>query len=380
MRLTASIMKTWKENVRDWKVLSMVLLFSPFFLLLMWLFYGTESTVYKVGLVDLDRTQTSSNLFKRLAGTIGQDGKPLYRITVLKEEALLKSAVKDKSVDIGIVIPEGYSAKLVKAGREGTGGPAMVEFYGSMGNGRYMIAAIMASDAVSRQGIEVARITLPSGIRETFLEKKLPVNEFESFVPGLISMAILMVLFSATGSIVKENDKKTLIRLKLSRLGAFHFLAGISIVQAAIAVTALVLTYWTALGFGYRPVGGFGPVLVVGVFSSLSMVAVSLLVAAFLDTVFDVLTIGCFPFFILMFFSGAAFPLPEVNLFAIAGRSFAVNDVLPLTHTANAFSKILNYGEGLGGVTFEIAMICLLTILYFSAGLVLYRRRKLSRA
>lgn len=55
-------------------------------------------------------------------------------------------------------------------------------------------------------------------------------------------------------------------------------------------------------------------------------------------------------------------------------------DILPLTYTANAFNKILNYGEGFGGVLFEIFMICLLTVIYFAAGLVLYQKRKLSKA
>ncbi|HWQ72979.1 MAG TPA: hypothetical protein VN370_11765 [Desulfitobacteriaceae bacterium] len=69
------------------------------------------------------------------------------------------------------------------------------------------------------------------------------MNEFEQYVPGLISLAILMILFTASASIVKENDKKTLIRLKLSRLGAFNFLAGICIVQTIVAVAAIVLSH-----------------------------------------------------------------------------------------------------------------------------------------
>ena len=308
MKLLASIIKTFKENIRDWKVLSMVLLFSPFFVLLM------------------------------------------------------------------------YSSTLLNAAEYQYENPAVVEFYGTMGNMHYGVTAVMASYIVNAQGLEVAEIALPSSIHETFLEKKLPLNEFEGYVPGLISMAVLMILFSASASIVKENDKKTIIRLKLSRLGAFNFLAGISIVQAAVALCAMILTYWTALGFGYRPVGAFGPVLVAGILTSLSMVAISLVVAAFLDTVYDVLTIGCFPFFILLFFSGVMIPLPKINIFTFAGHPFAITDILPLTHSANAFDKILNYGSGIEGVSFELFMISLLTFLYFSVGLMLYQKRKLSKA
>ncbi|MNI55847.1 ABC-2 family transporter protein [compost metagenome] len=206
------------------------------------------------------------------------------------------------------------------------------------------------------------------------------MNEFDGYVPGLIALAVLMILFTASASIVKENDQKTLLRLKLSRLGAFNFLAGICITQAIVAAGALALSYWTALGLGYRPAGEFGAVFAVGLLSSFSMVAVSLVVASFLNTVFDVLTIGCFPFFILMFFSGSMFPLPKMNVFTIGGHSFGITDLLPLTHTANAFNQILNYGAGLEDVLFDFVMIALLTVIYFAMGLRLYQQRKLSKA
>jgi ABC-2 type transport system permease protein len=93
-----------------------------------------------------------------------------------------------------------------------------------------------------------------------------------------------------------------------------------------------------------------------------------------------VLTIGCFPFFVLMFFSGSMFPLPKLNLLSIGGHSLGVTDILPLTHTANAFNKILNYGAGINDVLFDVFMICMLTALYFVIGLTLYRKRKLSKA
>lgn len=380
MKLVASVIKSFKENVRDWKVLVLVLTFSPFFLLLMYLFYGSGPTTYHVGILNLDEGASSTALVKMLEHTKGQDGFGLFKLSHMGNEEELKAKVKEKTIDLGMLIPADYSEKVSQADEKNTVPPAVVSFYGSMSNVRYTVAAVMAADEVYKQGIEAAKITLPSSISETFLEKKLPLNEFEGYVPGLISLAVLMILFTASASIVQENDKKTLIRLKLSRLGAFHFLAGICIVQAAVAVAAIVLSYWTALGLGYRPAGGFGALLFVGILSSLSMVAVSLVVASFLNTVFDVLTIGCFPFFILMFFSGSMFPLPKMNLFTISGHSFGYADILPLTHTANAFHKILNDGAGIHDVGFDVWMIALLTILYFVVGLMLYRKRKLAKA
>lgn len=380
MKLIAAATKSYKENFRDWKVLAMVMLFSPFFLLLMYLLYGGGPTTYPIGIVNLDGGMAAIELVDGIKEKKGPDGNYIFRINDVAELHELEQQIKDKTLDIGIVIPSDYSSVHGNAGTGKAIVPSVIDFYGSLNNPRYPVAAVMAADEVSMQGITAARVTLPASIVETFLEKQLPINEFDGYVPGLLALAILMILFTASASIVRESDKKTLIRLKLSRLGAFHFLAASCIVQASVAVGALLLAYWTAIGLGYRSGGDFGSILLIGVISSLSMVSVSLVVASFLNSIFDVLTIGCFPFFILMFFSGSMFPLPKLNVWTINGHPLGITDILPLTHTVNAFNKILNYGAGLSDIRFDLWMIVGLTLIYFCAGLLLYQKFKLSKA
>lgn len=380
MKLLAAAVKTLKENIRDWKVLAMVLGFAPFFLLMMYLLYGGGPTIYPIGLMNLDRGASGAELVEILNGKKGQEGNPLFRLVPVINDRELETKIKDKSIDLGLVIPENYSARMDAAKGRQTPSPSTVEFFGSMNNVRYPVAAVMVGDEITKQGIDAAEISLPIALNETFLEKQAPINEFESYVPGLFSLAILMILFTASATIVKENDKKTLLRLKLSRLGAFSYLTAVGIVQAVIAIIALVLSYWTALGLGYQTAGSFGTVLIVGMLSSLSIVSLSLVVASFLNTVFDVLTVGCFPFFILMFFSGSMFPLPKLSVMTIQGHPIGITDILPLTHTVNAFNKVLNFGAGWQEIRFEVTMILLLTVLYFVAGVVLYQKRKLAKA
>lgn len=379
MKLVASVIKSFIENIRDWKVLVMVLVFSPFFILIIYFLYGRASTVYNIGIINSDRGESSAALVETINNIKGQDGIGLFHLSTIENMDELKIKVKDKTIDIGVAIPKDYSEISSDADAKEMDEPAIVKFYGSMSNARYTVAAVMVADAVSKQGIAAAKITLPVSVSETFVEKHLPSNEFDGYVPGLMTLSVLMVLFTASASIVKENDKKTLIRLKLSRLGAFNFLTGICIVQAITAAAAIILSYWTALALGYRPEGSFGSILFIGVISSLSMVSISLVVASFLNTVFDVLTIGCFPFFILMFFSGCMLPLPKINVLTIDGHPFGITDILPLTHTVNAFNKILNFGAGLKDILFDAFMIALLTVIYFLTGLVLYQKRKLSK-
>jgi ABC-2 type transport system permease protein len=76
-----------------------------------------------------------------------------------------------------------------------------------------------------------------------------------------------------------------------------------------------------------------------------------------------------------MFFSDCMIPLPKIPLFSVAGFTFNATDVLPTSLTVRAFNRILNQGAGLSDVGVELAVILLLTSLYFAAGAWLYRRR-----
>jgi ABC-2 type transport system permease protein len=374
------MIKSLKENLRDWKVLTMTVLFAPFFLILMFVFYGGEPTIYTVAVLNLDGNPSAQGLVKQLEQKTAPDGRRhLFKLQMVKQEADLKQAVNNKTADVGIVIPADYAHRLRAGIHRQTATPAEIAIFGSMANNRYPVAAVYAADVIQTYSLEVTGRKPPVLIEETFLEQKLPLNEFEGYVPGLLSLAILMILFTATASLVRESEKKTLVRLKLSRLGAFSFLAGTGAVQAVIAVCALVAAYLTALALGYRPAGSFAPVLLVGALSSLAIVAISLVLASFLRTVFDVLTIGCFPFFILMFFSGSMFPQPKLPLLSIPGHTLSITDLLPLTHTATAFNRILNGGAGFGDIGYELAMLTLLTALLLAAGLHLYNKRRLSR-
>ena len=220
-----------------------------------------------------------------------------------------------------------------------------------------------------------AGMKIPLEIQVNTVSGKQTLNEFEMYVPALLGLALMMLMFTAAASIIKEKDKGTIIRLRLSNMRTFEWLLAVSLVQVILGMLALVVTYITAAVLGYKTSGSLPAMLLVGFLSSLSIIAISLIVAAYLRTIFDLMTIGCFPFFILMFFSGGMFPLPPLQLFTMGGRTININDMLPTTHAINAMSKILNYDASLGEVGYELAAIIVLTIVFFALGVWVFTRR-----
>ena len=79
-----------------------------------------------------------------------------------------------------------------------------------------------------------------------------------------------------------------------------------------------------------------------------------------------------------MFLTGAAFPLPRNNLFTLAGRGFALPDLLPPTHAVIALNKIFTLGAGPDQVAFELAALSLLSAAYFGMGVWLFQRTQMS--
>ena len=96
--------------------------------------------------------------------------------------------------------------------------------------------------------------------------------------------------------------------------------------------------------------------------------AISVLVAAWIRTVFDLMTVGCFPFFVLMFFSGTVFPLPQVRLFEFGSHQINLTDVLPTTHSMAAYSEVMNRGAGVNDLIFEMVAIVLLSAAFYAVG------------
>jgi ABC-2 type transport system permease protein len=78
-----------------------------------------------------------------------------------------------------------------------------------------------------------------------------------------------------------------------------------------------------------------------------------------------------------MFLTGAAFPLPRMNLFTVAGRSIALADFLPPSHAVVALNKIFTLGAGFGDVLYELAALLMLTALYFGMGVWLFQRTQM---
>ena len=383
MRLSAYFQKTFKENIREWKISILALVFGPFFVYMMYAYFGTTTISYTLLTINRDqavsvaagRLSAGADLLRQWENAKYPDGKAIFKVKKIKDSEAGKSELKNRDADLLLIIPADFSLRLRQyLGKKDEGVPQLTSI-GDHGSVRCVMAAAFADYITYAYISEVAKVRMPLQIQFQHIAQGRSLNEFDLYVPALLVLSIIMVLFTAAASLIKEVDKGTITRLILSKLSTCEFLSAIAANQVLIGTVALGLTYLSALHVGYRSSGSMPLFLLVGALSCLAVVAISILVAAFIKTIFELLTVGVFPFFVLMFFSECMFPLPRIAFFRLAGHSFYVNDVLPTALTVKAFNKILNHRAGLGDVGFEIGGIAVLTLLYFALGVWLFRRR-----
>jgi ABC-2 type transport system permease protein len=389
MRWLSLFRKTMIENFRDWKILILILTFAPFFVLLMYFYIGYTTETYKVIFVNHDQGVKAAgrDLFNAGQVLISEMTEATYEdgtnILVVYKEGEMAKALKrleDKSVDVVVEIPNNFSETLMDYKEGKRPAPVVVKTYGDPANTKYIMAAAWCDSIAYHYAAALTGQESPLELQTESISRSKSLNDFSLYVPALLALAVMMLMFTAAATIIREKDKGTIIRLRISNMTTFEWLSAVSVTQIIIGLLAIGMTYLTAISLGYRSSGSLIAVLVVGILSSLSIIAISLVVAALIRSVFDLMTIGCFPFFILMFFSGGMFPIPPLQLFVVGDRSMHINDILPTTHSISALGKILNYDSGLGDVVFEIGAIVILSFIYFAAGVWLFTKRHMRAA
>lgn len=383
-RMFATLSKTFKENVREWKILILALVFGPFFVYVMYAYFGATSPSYGLLVLNQDRpvqardgreVRAGEDLKSAWEKATYPDGKPVFKVRPASSVEEGKRLLKNRDADLMVVIPAGFSRFIAEPGESVAA--ERVKNIGDESSARFM-AAVAFADVITYSYVATAKaISLPAAVDFEGLGAGRSPTDFDLYVPALLVLAIIMVLFTASASLIKEVDKGTITRLVMSKLTAWEFLGAVSLNQLLIGSAALGLAYVSAWSVGYRGNGSIVLFLLTGALSILSVIAISLIVAGWMKTIYELLTVGVFPFFVLMFFSESMFPLPKLRLLRLGAHTLYANDVLPTALTVKAFNKILNFSAGFGEISFELTGMAVLTLVYFLIGLWYFRRRHL---
>lgn len=383
MKLISVVKKSLKEQIRSFWMLVLTVSMAPFFVLIYYLINESTQPEYDIIILNQDegilyqseQINYGSQILEALE-SVGTDtlSIPLDIITESDRQTGIYK-LKNRQADAMIVIPPDFSSLVHSMLESGPSGKIEVEFIGDLTSIEYMISAIWAGEIIDRHVFYLAGGERPFTIRETSLGISGDIDEFDIYIPGILIISIIMLMFTASIAIIMEVENRTILRLKLSRISSFGLLGGISVIQVLVGIVSVLLTLVIAVWMGFDYTGSVSILILIAILTCLSIIAFSLIVAGFTKTVNEILVVGNFPLFLFMFFTGAAFPLQGKEIFSFAGYSVSIQGLMSPTHAISAIKKVLIMDMGMKDVLPEILLLVMLTILYFLIGLWIFRRR-----
>jgi ABC-2 type transport system permease protein len=383
MKMLSIFLKTLREMSREKWMLGLTVVFAPFFVFLYWLITAGGSTTYNVLVVNQDTGvqleggatfNGGEQIITALRGITYADGSPLLRATVVTDRAQVEPILRDRGAAAFVLIPEDFSRTLQALQSGDRSVTTKITFGGDLSNPYYMVGVNLALTAVdgyvqkaTHQQPFIAYVEEPLGASAAR-------TEFETYVPGTLIFSVILLIFLASMTVAREIEMGTLQRLQLTPLRSFDLLGGVTAALVLIGALAIAAAFLVAGVCGYRSQGSIWVAILVGAVTSLSVIGLGMIVAAFSRTVSQAFIVANFPMAMMMFFSGTIYPLPKVTLLTLAGQPFGPYDLLPPTHAVVALNKILTLGAGLHEVVYELSALTILSVLYFGIGVWLFKR------
>ena len=373
--------KSVREQLRNIWILILTVSMAPFFVFVYFLINEASQPHYRALIVNLDQGVEMQGEDLNLGNTIppyfqkyidGVENLPLSVSSSKTREAGVKK-IENSKADLLLVIPDNFTRILLAE----TPAVPEIEIVGNLTSTGYLISAVWLGEMFNDFMAQQTKQERLYHLKETALGLSGQIDEFELWMPGMLILSIIMLMFSATIAIIVEVDQGTILRLKLSGMKAWQFLVGVGSSQVLVGVIAIFLTLGAATSLGFEMRGAFSLFLLITIMTSISMIAFSLILAAVTRSVTDVLVVGNFPLFLFMFFSGAAFPISPQAWFYLGDYGVSWQTLMSAAPAISALQKISIMGVGLTDVWGELLALVLMTLIYFMVGLWGFKRRHL---
>ena len=386
MRAITVFRQTLREMSREVWMLTLTLAFAPFFVLLYWLILSGGSTTYTILTIDNDAgfqlaDGTSLHAGREAVAALTRvtyaDGRPLLKTRPVADLAEAEPLLRDRAAAAFILIPENFSETLARLQSGDRSMTTQITFGGDVSNPYYMVCVNLSLTAIDDYVMKATGQQPLIGYVEGALGASAARTEFETYVPGTLIFAVILLIFLASMTVAREIEMGTLSRLQLTPMTSLNYLGGVTAALVVVGTVAFTLAFVVAVVLGFRSQGPLWTAVLVGAITCLSVIGLGMVVASFTRTVSQAFIVANFPMAMMMFFSGIIYPLPKIVLFNLGGYEIGLYDILPPTHAVMALNKILGLGAGLGQVSYELSALVILSIIYFFSGAWLFRRFQL---
>lgn len=378
MKILAVIRKSLIEQSRQVWLILLTVLMAPFFVGIYYFMWETTQLTLTVSVVDQDipvgNTGYGTN-FLHWMESKQTDSLPVhFRNAESRSAALLD--LEKKQAEAILIIPSDFSSKIM-ALKNGESVKVPFELSGDMSDPNYMLAAILAHQYLITYIQETSDAELFYEFKETPAGLSGSMKEFDLYVPGLLILSTIMLMFTGAIAFVRESEQGTILRLKLSPLKNYELIGGITFIQILIGLISILATLFLAVLLGFSFSGSWGLLLLISILVCLSVIGFSLILASVTKTMNQILIAGNFPLFLFMFFTGIMLPVHGPTIFRFLDYDFTLPGLMSPYHAVEAIRKVSLFKAGFMDILPELISLIGLTIIYFLIGSFLFRRKHL---
>ncbi len=380
MRVSDVFLKCLREQVRAPLVLAIAVLTGSAFMVIFGLAMGNTFYTHPVAILDEDRTLGSQALVRQLEEARYEDGNRLFQVRLAGDPAALTLDLQRQRLSAVLRIPKGFGATLASLEQGHAVPPCPLELTSDPANAAFGLVRLKVDSTLQAFLLKHGQPTPPFVLVNHFLESAVRGGgEFTYLAPGLMLMAIFLMLIHCAMVLVQEVQRGTMLRLRLSGLPTWQYLAGVGLSQGLFAACMLPLMYAAAWSVGFRGSGHLGTAFLVGTASSLVAIAFGMVTAAFSRTVIEAFLWGNLMTLPVVFLSGVFFGVPDHILFHLGDHPVRMLDWLPSYPAVTALKRVLLNGATLREVSGELVKLLVTSAGFFALGAWLFKRTHLRR-
>jgi ABC-2 type transport system permease protein len=329
-----------KEYYRD-KSAFLWNLLLPFFIIIAinFTFNEEKQTLYKIGIINPNKTESISN-------------KQFNNFKMLKYTEFIDFSSKSEALD---------KLKHHK-----------IDMLINPGSKEYWV------DSSSSKGYVLEKLLYANGTEnnDSFKEQKITgirIPYVEWLFPGVLGMNMMFsCLFGVGYVVVRYRKNGVLKRISVTPTRPFEFLTAqvLSRLFVTIATTAILFA-GCVLVYGFEVRGSYLSLLFIFSLGCFSMISLGLLIASrssseeLADGILNIIT---WP---MMFFSEVWFSLEGANPVIQKLSKF-----FPLTHIIDGARKIMNDGQGLYDIRYNILILAVMSAVFLIFGSLLFKWQK----
>jgi ABC-2 type transport system permease protein len=379
-RIKALVIMEIKKLVREPALLFMLLLFPAVLTIALGLAFGelgNGSTIYNIGIVNYDTSESYGEWSQYLIGNLSET-ELFYKINYTDIETA-EADLKQGNLQAVLIIPENFGESCNSYWSNPIDPSSWINTTVDLLVDSGSIFAVSAIPPLVQQVIAITlygerAVSVPSPIElgnPSEIEAS-EIDQFDYMAPGLFAFASLFIIMIIAQSFTEARDQGLLKRINITPTTSTEFMGSQIISNMIIAIFQVILIFIMAFLIGYRPLGGLEGILmafIIMIIFSLCSIGFGLITAAVSKSSGAATGIS-FIFIIPQMFFGTIIPL------GTGGPTQIIGLFLPSYYVTDALTSIFLRGAPITSPTIllDITVVTIMSVIISFVGILLFKK------